>query len=579
MPFPSRLLVLSLLVACEVGDFDPIEESTAIIAAGGDPCKDANIRSRANVTKNAQGNFVGTNKRDVIIGTNGPDKIYGLGGDDLICGLDGDDYIDGGDGRDAIHGGAGEDVIHGRGGSDEIWGGPGADVLFGDILDDKIHGDGGNDTMIGGHGTDTFDGGEGNDFMRGDTGNDFFYGGGGDDVASFATALPPGQPEVKNDGSLNEITGVSLDFNGQCNGAGCANGDGGSEPLGDIEQVVGSPFTDRINAGGRTVQSSAPAVAASTVYIAAATDPGGRLADVGVIVLGSAGPDTLQVTGNDTVVNVSNSSAMTPGEGCTAVDANTVRCDVGAYVAARTHRPAPFHYVSVWGDDGADNITVRGDFPREFEAHASGGRNSDHLIGGGEQDVFFTGVNGEDWLEGNDGDDALLSESEHTLAWRNDERPEASQYNDGADTLDAGPGNDQLVADYVCGGHRYIGGPGHDIAGFARSGKHGINAQLGGPASTKTKWWGKAANMDLCGNLEGRWTTFKTGTAADLEVLEASDGPDHLWGDDRANVLWSRGGGDVVYGVGGDDELLGANGNDKLYGGPGNNTIKYGADN
>lgn len=193
--------------------------------------------------------------------------------------------------------------------------------------------------------------------------------------------------------------------------------------------------------------------------------------------------------------------------------------------------------------------------------------------------MFFTGVTGEDWLEGNEGDDALLSESQHTLAWRDDNRPEASQYNDGADTLDGGPGNDQLVADYVCGGHRYIGGPGRDIAGFARSGKPAIHAQLGGPATTKTRWWGKAANMDLCGNLPGRWTTFKTGVDADLEVLEASDGPDHLWGDDRANVLWGRGGGDVIYGLGGDDELLGADGNDKLYGGAGNNTIKYGGGN
>src|SRR5690606_31973671 len=99
------------------------------------------------------------------------------------------------------------------------------------------------------HGTDLLDGGGGADFLRGDTGNDAFIGGGGYDVASFATALPPGQPEVKNDGTTNPITGVAIK-------SGRSDGDGGNEGLGDIESIVGSPFTDRISAGGRNVQPS-----------------------------------------------------------------------------------------------------------------------------------------------------------------------------------------------------------------------------------------------------------------------------------------------------------------------------------
>jgi len=568
MPIRTPLFAMLLFAAaCDVGEIDPIEENDLALAAGRDPCQDPNIRSHANVSRNAEGRFVGTPGRDIIFGTPGDDQIFGGGGDDLICALDGDDYIDGGGGRDAIHAGPGKDIVHGRGGSDRIWGGPGADILFGDILDDKLYGQDGDDTLIGGHGTDTLDGGNDDDFMRGDTGNDFFLGGPGYDVASFATALPPGQPEVKNDGSANPITGVNIDFNGECNGGGCADGDGGNEQLGDIESIMGSPFVDRIAAGARKVQAATSTVTSSTVYVVTATGTNDRALDAGVIVLGSTGNDAIVVTGNEKVITVSNNGPLAPGAGCTAVDANTVRCDVTG---------KPLHFVSVWGDDGADSIDVRGSFPREFEAHASGGKQSDHLIGAGEQDVFFTGVNGEDWLEGMGGDDALLSESEHTLAWRNDERPEASTYNDGADRLDGGDGNDQLVADYVCGGHRFLGGDGKDIAGFARSGKHGINAQLGGPSAVKTKWYGKAANMDLCGNLPGRWTTWKTGDAADLEILEASDGADHLWGDDRANTLWSRGGGDVVYGLGGNDEILGADGRDTLYGGTGNNDIHYG---
>src|SRR6187551_2540170 len=103
--------VLLFVVACDLGEVDPLEESDDLLAAGKDPCKDPGIRKKANVKRNADGKFIGTNGRDVIIGTQGNDIIFGNGGDDLICGLDGEDYIDGGDGRDAIHAGPGADII------------------------------------------------------------------------------------------------------------------------------------------------------------------------------------------------------------------------------------------------------------------------------------------------------------------------------------------------------------------------------------------------------------------------------------------------------------------------------------
>ena len=59
-----------------------------------------------------------------------------------------------------------------------------------------------------------------------------------------------------------------------------------------------------------------------------------------------------------------------------------------------------FHFIVAWGDRGADNIEFRGDFPREFETHSSGGEGNDHLIGGSAQDVMFTGTDGSDYLEG-----------------------------------------------------------------------------------------------------------------------------------------------------------------------------------
>lgn len=583
-----RYCLLAVLVTGCVDD-DPFELAELEQAAGRDPCLNPKIRRKANVEPSGDGHrFVGTDERDIIVGTPGADVIFGNAGDDLICGLDGNDRIDGGGGKDSIHAGPGEDIVHGRSGSDKIWGGADDDVLFGDILDDYLYGDGGNDVLIGGHGTDHLEGGRGNDFLRGDTGNDTFIGDqspddpdirDGHDIASFATALPPGQPEFRGD-TPNTVIGIRITTTGNCNGGLCANGDGGNEVMRGIEEIVGSSFKDHISARGRAVQPSfgedileettgngaAGPTPQGMVLLASALDPAGRIVDLGVQFLGGAGADTATVVADGYRIDVV--GAFAAGEGCTRL-ADRVRCDVEAYLATRPHRPAPFHYILGWGGDGRDVYELRGEFPNELETHVSGGNGNDHLIGGPAADVLFTGPDGEDHLEGRNGDDALLSESHHTQAFESGDRPHASIYNDGADLLDAGEGNDQLVVDYVCGGHRFLGGPGHDIAGFARSGEHPIHAQLGGPAKLRTEWWGKAANMDLCGNLMGRWTTFRSGDTADLEVLEGSDGPDHLWGDDGPNVVWGRGGGDHLYGLAGDDKILGADGRDVIDGGGG----------
>ncbi len=573
-------VALLFLVACNRSEVDAVSMALADHQEGRDPCADPEIRKRINVHASPDDphRFVGTDGDDVIFGTDGDDVIFGLGGDDVICALGGNDYIDGGDGRDAIDAGPGDDIVHGRGGSDYIWGGDGNDVLFGDILDDHIYGEAGDDILIGGHGTDWLDGGDGNDFLRGDTGNDTFIGGDGYDIASFVTAMPPGQVEVEADGTPSPITGVAITLDGGCNSQGCANGDGGEEPLHGIEELVGSSFVDRIVAPGLVVREG-KGQPSSSVFLDAVRDQSGRIVDLGVVVLGGTGDDNIAIYGSTGNVKVV-APGLAAGEGCAVTAPGTIVCATTDYLATHAHRPMPFHYVLAYADAGNDTVQLFGQFPREFEAHASGGPGDDHLIGGDEQDVLFTGPDGADWLEGGDGDDALLSESHHIGdAWRDGARPDVADYHDGADRLDGGPGNDQLVADYVCGGHRYIGGPGHDIAGFARSGNPGIWAQLGGPTAKErqTTWYGFAANMDKCGSRPDAWTSWKTGADADLEVLEASDGPDHLWGSDGNDTIWGRGGGDHIWGLDGNDEILGADGRDVIDGGPGRNVIHYGA--
>jgi Ca2+-binding RTX toxin-like protein len=561
---------------------------------------------------------VGTKYRDLIVGTNGDDEIWGDDGDDIICGGygedtihggEGDDYIDGGGDNDKLYGNAGNDTIHGRGGGDHIWGGAGNDLLFGDILDDHLYGEEGDDLLIGGHGTDVLMGGPGDDYLRGDTGNDAFIGGEGKDVASFATAMPPGQG-VKVGDEPRHVNGVKIDFSNDCHESGfdpgdiggkkvhdgCANGDGGNEPLDGIEIVVGSAYNDEFISNGqprsffslygadicdgKACGTKVPEEANGKVIVGVFA----ASRDSGVFVIGRNESDNLEIVAKDQVLRI-RSKEGTPifaGPGCMDGAEGSVMCPV-----LHTLR-----YVAAYMGDGNDvlklgnNMNDHERFPRDFTAHASGGPGNDWLHGGDEEDVLFTGETGADHLFGNGGDDALLSESrkwpkkdcsamseadrlKNARCFEN--KPLGKDYEDGRDELWGGPGDDQLVADYPCGNHLFSGGGGKDVAGFARSGRFDITAQLAGAAAVSKEFHGRAFNPALCADT---WRADATHFQDDdLEILEAADGDDELWGNDKPNVIWGREGDDRIHGLGGDDVLDGLRGDDWMFGGAGNDTF------
>jgi Ca2+-binding RTX toxin-like protein len=579
----SLIAVLGLVhTGCTVGQIGDIagddEEDAFSIAA---PLSDAWGPNPCDVLKPTVKGLVGTDGNDVIFGTNGDDEIWGNGGDDIICAGDGDDivhagsgddYVDGGDGNDELDGGDDDDLIHGRGGSDVIHGGDGNDELFGDILDDKIFGDAGNDLLIGGHGADRLDGGDDDDYMRGDTNEDEFHGGNGKDTASFATAMPPGQPQG-TEGSPNPIDGVAIDF-----AARTASGDGFEEPLDDVERVIGSPFNDAFaNVGSHTVipdygndtcdgascggKGSAPSDNV-LIYMTPETR------DLGIVILGTAKNDHLAIeaVGKAVRIRETHGAKLSAADGCVVAsgDQTIVKCEIG---------DRALRFILGWGGAGDDEMRVSGALPRDITVHIDGGEGNDTIEGGDEEDVFFTGRTGSDDLRGNGGDDALISES---YAWHKDLPGAAyAAAGGGGDLLSGGPGDDQIVVDYPCGGHRFIGGSGHDIAGFARSGSRPLTAQLAGPVkeeSTKQPFFGRAFN-DLCAS---DWQTYATHMDDDLEVLEGSEGDDVLHGADGDDTIWARGGDDKVFGHGGNDVLRGLGGNDTLYGGRGRDFISGG---
>lgn len=509
------------------------------------------------------GKIVGTDGPDWIYGSDGKDEIFGGKGDDVICGQGGDDTIDGGFGQDIIDGADGDDIIHGRSEGDWIHGGRGNDHLYGDILDDHLFGDEGDDVLIGGHGVDWMDGGPGNDWLRGDTNGDSFIGGDGDDdVASFTTAMPPGQG--------GGVSGIFLE-NGRAVGDGVTKGLG--EPLDGIERVIGSSFDDSLS-GPYTIEPGLGDDSCNGASCGAGPNPTGGASiyafvddhekDSGFVILGTPQADDIRLTWDDASkkLTIAVTGAITPGAHCSAVDAKTVTC----------HSPHPVRYLLAWGDGGEDSIDAHGQtFPNDLTTQIDGGPNSDHLQGSEGQDVLFTGQTGNDLLEGNAGDDALISESPNNTLYRKGGLP----YDGGSDTLLAGDGDDQIVSDYPCGGHVYDGGNGIDIAGFARSSaQHRIVAQLGGGGEHKTflgvDYHGLSFQPELCDPGQG------TRIHPDLEILEGAGGDDILAGDDGWNVIWGREGNDVLMGLGGNDQLMGHEGNDEIYGGTGKDVLDGG---
>jgi Ca2+-binding RTX toxin-like protein len=112
-------------------------------------------------------------------------------------------------------------------GDDGYSGTPFDDVLDGLAGNDTVNAGGGDDVLTGDTGDDRLEGGAGDDRLEGNGGNDTLDGAAGIDTADYSRAL----------GSV----GVDL-------GAGLAADDGnlGSDTLIDIENVIGSPYADRL---------------------------------------------------------------------------------------------------------------------------------------------------------------------------------------------------------------------------------------------------------------------------------------------------------------------------------------------
>ena len=126
--------------------------------------------------------------------------------------------IDGGNGNDRLVGGSGAVTIRGGNGDDVLLGGAGAETLLGGNGDDSIDGNKGNDVGVMGNGDDTFiwDPGDGSDVVEGQNGTDRMRLDGGEAVEYVVLYANGGRLRFFRDpGAVNMDTDdvETVDFN------------------------------------------------------------------------------------------------------------------------------------------------------------------------------------------------------------------------------------------------------------------------------------------------------------------------------------------------------------------------------
>jgi len=379
---------------------------------------------------------------------------------------------------------------------DTLTGTSGDDLIFGLAENDSIAGLAGNDTLNGGSGNDTLNGEAGSDTLIGAAGNDALNGGDGTDTASYASAAAAV--------IANLATGMTSD-----------DGDGGTDTLSAIENIVGSAFADTLEGDAN----------ANRLF-------GGRGADS---LIGGAGADTLTGGAGDDIAQ--------GGDGDDFFFAGTnVSSDD-----------------TVNGGNGDDLIgTKKGDDLLE------GGYGNDTLFGGDGNDTLYAGSqtdqnsddandalwasNGNDKLFGGLGADVLGGGKDADLI----------NGNDGNDTIYGGSGD---FADTVNGDQ------GDDLV-FSGAGNDIITGGLGGDVL-----FGGSNNDSIDGGDGADEIYGGSGT----DTIVGGDGIDTLRGGNGQDDLSGDAGNDKLFGQGGNDDLDGGANNDTLFGGDGADTLAGGA--
>lgn len=283
---------------------------------------------------------VGNNLDNILTGGAGDDLLAGRGGDDILQGLGGSDTAD----YYNAAGGVTADVATGA--SDD--GDGGVDTF---VSIESLRGSSFGDLLYGDAGANVLDGGAGDDVLVGRGGNDVLRGGSGRDTADYSAAAS-GVTVLLNPGTASD-------------------GDGGTDSLVSIEDIVGSAHGDLIvgSAGMNRLSGGA----GQDILIGG----GGNDILVGGAGLsnqlqGGTGDDWYIIEANDTCVEFL-------GEGI-----DTIEAKIGSYTLG----------------NNVENLlyTGAGDF-------VGNGNALDNVITGGDFNDILRGKGGNDTLLGGQGRD------------------------------------------------------------------------------------------------------------------------------------------------------------------------------
>lgn len=258
--------------------------------------------------------------------------------------------------------------------------------------------------------------------------------------------------------------------------------------------------------------AGAPSAGAATVNSVAnqpgvlfLTDSGTERNDVRVSL--DAGTATVRDTG----------APLTPGAGCTAVNAGQVRC-------------AGINFLLADLGNGDDSIVVTGD----LRAQIGGGPGNDDIRASGGDDTIGSG-DGDDSLDGGAGNDIVGGDDP------------------GNDTLDGGAGDDVLSPGL--GTDDVHGGAGTDIVSYATH-TAPVTVTLDGRPDDGSAGEGDRVGIDVEDVLGGRAGDVLIGSSGP-NSLDGGPGPDHLSGGAGDDTLLDTavGSGDVFDGGDGNDAI------------------------
>ena len=546
-------------------------------------------------------NLTGSLNNDILRGDNNNNTLSGLAGDDIIRGNGGDDTLDGGSGTDTVdYSTASGAVTVNLAGSTASDGEGGTDTL--NAIEDVL-GSGNDDTIFGNASANTLSGNAGDDVLYGAGGADTLDGGAGVDTADYSLAA----------GAVNVDLGAGTAGN---------DGDGGTDTLINIENVIGSTGNDTIvgNAqgnvltGGAGLDTLSGSGGADTLDGGAGIDTADYSGAAGGIVLdlaagiatndGDGASDTLllieNITGSDFADSITGSlgaNLIESGDGDDTIiysgGSDTLDGQVGSDTVDYSASGATSISVTLSAAldatvtvNGGDNDTIRN---IENIIGTAGddtitGDSKDNTLTAGAGDDVIKGGAGSDMLDGGLGNDELrfddlaaigvnLNLTNSTAFYAADSSTDSfanfeSYYlTNQADTITGSAAADVVFAlggddtfNASAGTDDLDGGLGEDTIDYSAQAVNFITVTLNGAT-------------DAIVNVDGG----DNDTISNIENVIGTAGDDTITGDAEDNILSGLGGNDILTGGAGNNSLLGGAGDDIFFGSAGQNTYDGGA--